>query len=137
MGDEVLVTADGGGGLHVSVDSQAGVSAATFEQAVAQDEHRNNVRRVTEDLQISLQQLRTARRRVELLANAVNIAQQVFEARRKLRDAGRETAINVLDAQSEVFAARINHVAARFDSAVATYRVLFRTGMLTSAVLGL
>lgn len=117
--------------------TRAGVAAAAFEQAVAQGEHRNNVRKVIEDLQISLQQLKTARRRVELLENAVNIAQAVFDSRRKLRDAGRETAINVLDAQSEVFAARINHVAARFDAAVATYRVMFSTGMLTPDVLGL
>lgn len=117
--------------------TRAGVQAAAFEYAIAQSEHRNNVRKIVEDLQISLQQLRTARRRVDLLANAVNIAQEVFDSRRKLRDAGRETAINVLDAQSEVFAARINHVAARFDAAVATYRVLFSTGMLTGDVLGL
>jgi len=117
--------------------TRAGVSAAAFEQAVAQGEHRNNVRKIIEDLQISLQQLKTARRRVDLLENAVNIAQEVFDSRRKLRDAGRETAINVLDAQSEVFAARINHVAARFDAAVAAYRVMFSTGMLTPEVLGL
>jgi len=117
--------------------TRAGVASAAFEQAVAQSEHRNNVRKVIEDLQISLQQLKTARRRVELLENAVNIAQEVFDSRRKLRDAGRETAINVLDAQSEVFAARINHVAARFDAAVAAYRVLFSTGTLTPEVLGL
>ena len=117
--------------------TRSGVAAAAFEQAVAQSEHRNNVRKVVEDLQISLQQLKTARRRVALLENAVNIAQEVFDSRRKLRDAGRETAINVLDAQSEVFAARINHVAARFDAAVAAYRVLFSTGMLTPEVLGL
>lgn len=117
--------------------TRSGVAAAAFQQAVAQSEHRNKVRKVVEDLQISLQQLKTARRRVELLDNAVNIAQAVFDSRRKLRDAGRETAINVLDAQSEVFAARINLVAAQFDAAVAAYRVLFSTGMLTPEVLGL
>ena len=117
--------------------TRAGVSAAAFEQAAARSAHANNLRKVTEDLEISLQRLRTVRRRVELLENAVNIAQEVFDARRKLRDAGRETAINVLDAQSEVFAARINHVAARSDASVAIFEVLHRTGLLTADLLGL
>ena len=123
--------------LFSGFETQAGVSAAAFEEAAARNVHRDQMRKVAQELQIALQKLKTVRRRVELLANAVTIAQEVFDARRKLRDAGRETAINVLDAQSEVFAARINYVAARSDSAVAIYEVLHRTGLLTQDVLGL
>ena len=49
----------------------------------------------------------------ELLENAVAIASEVFEARQKLREAGRETVINVLDAENEVYNARINSTQAR------------------------
>ncbi|MEE8443824.1 MAG: TolC family protein, partial [Alphaproteobacteria bacterium] len=69
--------------------TRAGVSAAAFEEAAARNTHRDKLRKVAEELQISLQKLKTVRRRVELLENAVNIAQEVFTARRKLRDAGR------------------------------------------------
>ena len=90
-----------------------------------------------EELKIVWEQLLTARQRVGLLENAVITAEEVFNARRRLRDAGKETAINVLDAESEVFAARLNHLAALFDSDVAVYRILFAMGRLTPDNLGL
>lgn len=124
--------------LRVSWDIFSGfltestASAAVFEKAVAHNNHRDNVRKVTENLRISWQQFNTAKKRVRLLDNAVAIAEEVFIARQRLRDAGRETAINVLDAQREVFAARINLVAAQFDAEIAAFAVMSATGMLTT-----
>ena len=79
----------------------------------------------------------TAQQRVDLLENAVAIASEVFEARQKLREAGRETVINVLDAENEVYNARINLTQARGDVRLAIYRVLQGMGRLGPAELGL
>jgi hypothetical protein len=88
-------------------------------------------RKVAEEVRLAWQALETARERVALLQNAVNIAAEVFDARRKLREAGTETVINVLDAENAVFDARINLVAAQHDARVATYRLLAAMGRLT------
>ena len=78
----------------------------------------------------------TARQRVELLENAVNIASEVFDARQKLREAGKETVINVLDAENEIFSARINFVQASYDEQVAIYQLLLAMGQLNAGLLG-
>jgi len=54
----------------------------------------------------------------------------VFIARRKLRQAGKETVINVLDSENEVNNARINLTDASYDSSIAVYRVLQGMGRL-------
>ena len=80
---------------------------------------------------LAWQALKTARQRLDLLENAVNIAAEVFESRKKLREAGRETVINVLDAENEVFNARINYTSAFFDTRQATYQLLLAVGRLS------
>ena len=77
------------------------------------------------------------RQRVDLLENAVNIAAEVFDARRQLREAGKETVINVLDAESEIFNARINFVNASYEELLATYQLLLAMGQLSLARLEL
>jgi adhesin transport system outer membrane protein len=72
----------------------------------------------------------TARQRVELLESAVNIADEVFQARASLREAGNETVINVLLAEDEVNNARINLTIARYDALLAVYQLLLATGRL-------
>jgi adhesin transport system outer membrane protein len=67
----------------------------------------------------------------------VAIASEVFEARQKLREAGRETVINVLDAENEVYNARINLTQASGDAQLAIYRLLQGMGRLGPAELGL
>ncbi|MEJ0070461.1 MAG: TolC family protein [Pseudomonadota bacterium] len=57
-------------------------------------------------------------------------------SRRRLRDSGRETALNVLDAENELYNARINLVGATFDARRAAYRLLQSTGDLTPRTLG-
>jgi adhesin transport system outer membrane protein len=87
-------------------------------------------RKVREEVELAFNELETARRRVALLENAVSIASEVFEARKRLRQAGRESAVNVLDAETELFAAQIKSVAAAFDARIATYRLLAAVGRL-------
>jgi len=57
--------------------------------------------------------------------------------RKKLRDAGKETAINVLDAEVEYYSVLSNMINAEYDSKIAFYRLLFVTGQLTPQNIGL
>ena len=79
----------------------------------------------------------TARERLGLLENAVNIASEVFESRKRLREAGKETVINVLDAENEVSNAQINYTSAAYDERLAVYQLLRAMGRLNIANLGL
>lgn len=88
-------------------------------------------RQAAERARITFNELLNARDRVTLLEEAVDLARQVFAARSRLREAGRESAINLLDAELELFLARINLTNAVYDSRIAAYRVLEATGQLT------
>jgi adhesin transport system outer membrane protein len=61
----------------------------------------------------------------------------VFVARRRLREAGKETVINVLDAENEVNNARISLADATADAKIAVYRVLQGMGRLDAGELNL
>lgn len=86
--------------------------------------------KVVEQTRLAWQSLITARERKELLGNAVNIASEVADSRKKLRDAGKETVINVLDAENEVNNAQINYTTASYDERVAIYQLLLAMGRL-------
>ena len=72
-----------------------------------------------------------------LLENAVNIASEVAVSRRKLRAAGKETVINVLDAENEVNNAQINFTTASYDEKVSAYQLLLALGRLDPLSLNL
>jgi adhesin transport system outer membrane protein len=110
-------------------------AAATYQQRIS--ENYDAGRHVTEDVQRAWEELETARQRVELLENAVNIAQSVYEARQKLRASGKESALNVLDSLSELKTAQINFLDAGFDARIAVYRVLRAMGHLRPDDMGL
>lgn len=108
----------------------AGVAQAASEYEASLRGHDQLVRRVEEQTRLAWNEMETARSRVALLENAVSIASEVFTARLKLREAGRETVINVLDAENEVNNARIGLVAATGDATRAAYQVLQGIGRL-------
>lgn len=110
--------------------TRAGVAKASFEHAASQNNQQYVRRKVEEQARLAWQALETARQRVALLENAVNIADEVFTSRRRLREAGKENAITVLDAENEVFTARINYTAALYDARLAAYQVLLAMGRL-------
>lgn len=110
---------------------------ASYDLGAKKDTQDTTERRVIEQTRVSWQALRTARQRVELLENAVNIASEVFDARQQLREAGKETVINVLDAENEIFAARINFVQASYDEQTAIYQLLLAMGQLNAGLLGI
>ena len=98
--------------LFTGFSTRASQAQAAFDYGASQDNYRFVVRKVTEQVRLSWQALLTVRERLELLENAINIASEVFDSRQKLREAGKETVINVLDAESEIFNARINFTSA-------------------------
>ena len=93
------------------------------------------MRKTVETVRLAWQALKTGRDRLFLLENAVNIASEVFESRKKLRSAGKETVINVLDAESEIANARINFASAFFDVRTAVFQLLLAMGRLNVAEL--
>ena len=110
-------------------------AAADYSASVSRLNFTN--REVTEEASLAFNELVTARERVDLLQNAVNIAEEVFAARKRLREAGRETAINVLDAETELFRSQIRFTIASYDARLAAYRVLAAIGRLTPESLAL
>ncbi len=106
------------------------VSQAAAEYQANLRNHDNVARQVVQQTRLAWNEMATAEERVALLENAVNIASEVLDARTKLREAGRETVINVLDAENEVYNARINLVIATGDAKRASYQVLQGIGRL-------
>ncbi|MFO1113193.1 MAG: TolC family protein [Rhodospirillales bacterium] len=115
----------------------AGSKQATATYKAARQNHDLLERDVSRQAQLAWHELEIARERVALLENAVAIAAEVFDARQKLREAGRETVINVLDAENEVYNARINLVQASGDASHAAYRLLQSMGRLGPDELGI
>ena len=110
---------------------------ASAEYGAALDTRMTTDREVRDRVRRAWDQYRTTAEQAELLQNAVNIASEVFEARQKLRQSGRESVINLLDAENELNNARLRYNEAVFDNTLASYRVLLQTGRLTPANLQL
>lgn len=117
--------------LFNGLSTRADVADATFRSMAAVDNNAFVNRKVIEDVRLSWDQLDTVRARVELLENAVNIAEEVYVARGKRRQAGQETLLDLLDAENEVFIAQISAADAAFDARIAVYRMLFAIGRMT------
>jgi len=123
--------------LFSGFSTPASRAQAAYDYGAKRDTENITMRKVAEQTRVSWRALLTARQRVELLENAVNIASEVFDARQKLREAGKETVINVLDAENEIFNARINYVQASYDEQTAIFQLLLSMGQLSADQLGL
>lgn len=117
--------------------TDASVSQAVAQYQAALRNHDLVARKVQEQTRLAWTEMGTARERIELLTNAVNIATEVLNARSKLREAGRETVVNVLDAENELYNARINLVIAQGDALRAGFQVLQGVGRLDLRDLGI
>lgn len=110
-------------------------AAAVYNQRMS--EFNDAGRRVAEEVRLAWENLETSKERVELLQNAVNIAEEVYAARQRLREAGQESSINVLDSLSELKTAQINFVDASYNARLSVYRVLRAVGHLRPQDMGL
>ncbi|MEM7123724.1 MAG: TolC family outer membrane protein [Pseudomonadota bacterium] len=117
--------------LFAGFANQANVAQSAYEHVAAIHERAATNRQVIEDVELAWEVLQTSRERVELLENAVNIAIEVHDSRRRLREAGQETVLNVLDAENDVFNAQINLVGAQYDGYLSIFRLLEAMGRLT------
>ncbi len=106
------------------------LSKAAEDYSAAVQNARHILRKSREELELAWHQYTSTGERRGLLANAVVIAAEVFEARKTLREVGSETILNVLDAENELLNACINLVNADFENRVSVYRVLFAMGRL-------
>ena len=117
--------------------TQAGETRAAFDYAAAKDTHILTIRKAEEQTRLAWQVLTTSQKRVALLENAVNLAAEVFDARKKLKEAGKETVINVLDSENELYSRQIDYTSASYDEQLAVFQLLLAMGRLSPEFLGL
>ncbi|MEM7226901.1 MAG: TolC family outer membrane protein [Pseudomonadota bacterium] len=134
---EVSVLVEFSWNLFSGFETESRVSRASAEYSASMSNLSQTRRNVAEGARLAFNELGTAREREALLDNAVNISAEVFEARKKLREGGKETTVNVLDAETELNNALIDHTVARFESQIASYRLLAAIGRLTPRSLNL
>lgn len=123
--------------LFTGFSTRSSMAQAAYDYHASKDQHEFTVRKVIEQSKLAWQALLTARERLGLLENAVNIASEVFESRKKLREAGKETVINVLDAENEVNDAQITYTSAFYDERLAVFQLLLSMGRLDEVNLSL
>lgn len=123
--------------LFSGLSTPSSLAQAKFQHRARQDDQDQIRRKVIEQTRLSWQALLTAKARLDLLENAVSIASEVFDSRKRLREAGKETVINVLDAENEVNSSQINFTSAAYDERIAVYQLLLAIGRLTPTYLQL
>jgi outer membrane protein, adhesin transport system len=109
--------------------TRSSVAEAAYNYSSTINNHLFVNRRIEEEARLAWQAMMTACNRRLLLVNAVFISSEVHASRVRLREAGEETVINVLDSEGEVFNAEINETAAVFDEILATYRLSNAMGL--------
>lgn len=123
--------------LYAGGETRARTAAAEKNLESTVDRELATLRKVQEAVQIAWHQMVNGRERQELLENAANISFEVMQNRKRLRDAGKESAINVLDAEVEYYSVQANRINAMYDTRVGGYRVLASAGALSPETLGL
>ncbi|CCQ73433.1 TolC family outer membrane protein [Magnetospira sp. QH-2] len=111
--------------------TRARVAGAAADYGAAKDNLDYVIRKVEEQVKIAWHELQTSRERLEILDNAVVIAQEVFDSTRELREEGAEDVLNVLDAERDVYLAQLEKVIANYDTKMAVYNLLYGMGRLT------
>ncbi len=119
--------------LFSGFKTEAQVAEASYDYGASKDNANETGRKVAEAVRLAWSQLATARERLSLLENAVNLAHEVFDARKKMHEAGKETMINVLDAESNITNADITYANADFDLRMAAYQLVHDMGRLEVA----
>ena len=134
---DMSLIVQGNWNLFTGFSTETQLSQTAFILGASKDNFTDISRKIVEQAKLSWQALLTVRERLQLLENAVNIAAEVFQSRKKLREAGKETVINVLDAEGEVMNAQINFAAASYDQRLAIYQLVLAMGRLNGSYLRL
>ena len=111
---------------------------SAIQTSLAQKQRAENIRNKTsESVRMSWNQVINGKERLELLVDASSIAKQVMQDRKKLRDAGKETALSVLDAEVEYYGVLASRINALYDTRINSYRLLSAIGKLTPEIIGM
>lgn len=119
------------------LETRARSKGAGSQHEAAIEREASVLRKTEESVSIAWNQLINGRERESLLENAANISFEVMRNRQRLRDAGKETAINVLDSEVEYYGVLASKINATYDTRIGSYRLLSATGNLLPATLGI
>ncbi len=104
--------------------------AAAYDYRESSEKEKNISNKTKESVRVAWNQYKKGTERLELLETAVKSSQGVMRGRKKLRDAGKETALAVLDSEVEHFGLLANKVNAIIDAKLGSYRLLSALGKL-------
>jgi len=104
--------------------------AAAYDYRESAEKEKNVDNKTKESVRVAWNQYKKGLERLELLDQAVKTSQGVMKGRKKLRDAGKETALAVLDSEVEHFGLLANKVNAMIDAKMGSYRLLSAVGKL-------
>ncbi len=104
--------------------------AAAYDYRESSEKEKNVSNKTKESVRVAWNQYKKGLERLELLESAVKTSQGVMRGRKKLRDAGKETALAVLDSEVEHFGLLANKVNATIDAKLGSYRLLNALGKL-------
>jgi outer membrane protein TolC len=93
-------------------------------------------RQVKTELISSFQRFKIAGQNKALMENGLRIAEEIVSAQERMEKAGKETAINTLDAESQLIDAKINYTSAFYDHLLGGLSVMNTMGILTPENLG-
>jgi adhesin transport system outer membrane protein len=116
--------------LFSGFKTNAQVAQASWDHAASRDNRLQTSRKISEAARTAWFKLETARQRLDLLENAANIAEEVWEAQKRKREAGKATVQEVMDEETRINDARINYTSAYFDMYQAAYELLAVMGRL-------
>ena len=108
--------------------SRAQAAAYDYRESAEKEKNVNN--KTKESVRVAWNQYKKGLERLDLLESAVKTSQGVMRGRKRLRDAGKETALAVLDSEVEHFGLLANKVNATMDAKLGSYRLLSALGKL-------
>ena len=116
--------------LFAGRETLSKAQAAAYDYRESAEKEKNVGNKTKESVRVAWNQYKKGIERLELLETAVKTSQGVMRGRKKLRDAGKETALAVLDSEVEHFGLLANKVNATIDAKMGSYRLLSALGKL-------
>ncbi len=116
--------------LFAGRETLSRAQAAAYDYRESSEKEKNVSNKTKESVRVAWNQYKKGLERLELLESAVKTSQGVMRGRKKLRDAGKETALAVLDSEVEHFGLLANKVNATIDAKLGSYRLLNALGKL-------
>ncbi len=123
--------------LYQSGAEYAKVRAARATASQRRLEVERSKRAVAQDVTRGWEALQTARARIKAFEDSVRTAKIALQGVEEEASVGSRTTLDVLDAEQELFTARVDLVGARRDAVVAGFTLKAAIGALTAEKLGL